>query len=99
MGILVFLIILFFAYLPVLEENIYWRTHPHRYFVDGTPLYMDRFGVSYVNGEKLVVHRLSNNRVIWVGAKTGTIYYDSKDPEKQLVLTEGDKLLGRAGDQ
>lgn len=98
MGILIFLIILFFAYLPVLKDNIYYKTHPFRYFVDGTPLYMDRFGVSYVNGERLVTHRLSNNRVIWVGAKTGTIYYDSEDPNKRLVLTEFDKWLGRAGD-
>lgn len=96
MGFVFFLIILFFAYLPVLKENIYWKTHPISYFVDGTPMYMDRFGVSYVNGEKLVTHRLSNNRVIWVGAKTGTIYYDSKDPNKQVLWTEREKELMRA---
>jgi hypothetical protein len=99
MGILVFLIILFFAYLPVLEENIYWRTHPHRYLTDGTPVYLDRHGNMYINNERVDVIKLSGWRFIWMGRKTKTIYYDSKDPEKQFILTERDKLLGRAGNE
>lgn len=96
MGFIFFLIILFFSALPVIRENLYWKTHPHSYLADGTPIYMDRFGVDYINGERIIYHRCPDNRMLWLGAKTGTIYYDSKDPNKQVLWTEREKELMRA---
>lgn len=78
-------------------ENMDAMSKPSEYLEDGTPVYTDRFGDMYVNGEKLYQKyyrdQYGNEHWTFVGEKSKKVYIDSYDRKCRIsnVYDERDK--------
>lgn len=83
MGILITAFIFFIASIPVIIENIECFLKPREYLKDGTPVYYDRFGRKYINGERIITTYIDGCGYMEFGEKTRKLYKNPVEEKKK----------------
>lgn len=100
-GTLVFGAILAGSAIKAGIDNAKSMSKPRYYWKNGTPIYFDRFGHQWTNGERIVekydIHRKST---LYVGAKSGKVYRDTQKEyldEREREAEESKKVALKYG--
>lgn len=73
-------------------DNAKSLSKPFTHLKDGTPVYVDRKGQRYINGEKVIQkYDARTDSMRDVGEKSGKIYFDERDTQRERIAKRNER--------